>query len=292
MGDLTVTQARRPSASGWSVPTTCRSGTCAGSAITCRRRACDIENLSESWLGFSLSGPRAREILARSPARDVCRPRPAVHGLRAASTSASTPAVVARVSLTGELGYEINVPRLAAARALAGAAGRRHADSACGRSACARRTACGSKRATASGRWSSRSPTRRDGGARSLRRLRQGRVHRPRCRSWPSASAGPAQRLVLLAGRQRRRRRHAASSRSIAQDRRVGFVTSGRLRPPRAPEPGAGLRRHRMVRNIRPAVGHDSRQTARGPDPARRRPTIQRARNCVADVPRIRGGDA
>ena len=68
-----------------------------------------IENLSESWLGFSLSGPRSREILARLTRADVSdaslpflRCRPLDIGL--------AQAVVARLSLTGELGYEINVP--------------------------------------------------------------------------------------------------------------------------------------------------------------------------------------
>ncbi|MBS0374263.1 MAG: GcvT family protein [Proteobacteria bacterium] len=70
-----------------------------------------IENLSESWLGFSLSGPRAREILARLTRSDVsdsalpflaCRPLDV----------GPTQAIVARLSLTGELGYEINVPTL------------------------------------------------------------------------------------------------------------------------------------------------------------------------------------
>jgi dimethylglycine dehydrogenase len=68
-----------------------------------------LENLSESWLAFSLSGPRAREILARLAREDVgdaalpflaCRPMDVGFAR----------AVVARVSLTGEAGYEISVP--------------------------------------------------------------------------------------------------------------------------------------------------------------------------------------
>jgi len=68
-----------------------------------------IRNLSEEWLGFALSGPRARDILARIAAVDVsdaalpfmaCRELPIGLG----------DAVVARLSLTGELGYEITVP--------------------------------------------------------------------------------------------------------------------------------------------------------------------------------------
>jgi dimethylglycine dehydrogenase len=68
----------------------------------------EIENLSESWLGFSLSGPRSRAILASLTHGDV-----ADHGIPfmgcASLAVGPTSAVVARLSLTGELGYEINV---------------------------------------------------------------------------------------------------------------------------------------------------------------------------------------
>jgi dimethylglycine dehydrogenase len=74
-------------------------------------RGVEVENLSEGWLGFSLSGPRSREILAQLTHADVsnaglpflgCRTLDLAHGIG--------PAIVCRVSLTGELGYEINVP--------------------------------------------------------------------------------------------------------------------------------------------------------------------------------------
>ena len=68
----------------------------------------DIENLSESWLGFSLSGPRAREILASLTRADVSDRGLPFMGC-ACIDVAALPAVVARLSLTGELGYEINV---------------------------------------------------------------------------------------------------------------------------------------------------------------------------------------
>src|SRR5512137_2255942 len=59
----------------------------------------EIENLSESWLGFSLSGPRAREILAALTPGDV-----SARGLPfigcASVAVAGIPAVVARLSLT------------------------------------------------------------------------------------------------------------------------------------------------------------------------------------------------
>jgi len=67
-----------------------------------------LDNLSESWLGFSLSGPRAREILARLTSADVSNGSLPFLGVCAMDIG-FTQAVVARVSLTGELGYEINV---------------------------------------------------------------------------------------------------------------------------------------------------------------------------------------
>ncbi len=67
-----------------------------------------LDNLSESWLGFSLSGPRAREILARLTNADVSNGSLPFLGVCALDVG-FTQAVVARVSLTGELGYEINV---------------------------------------------------------------------------------------------------------------------------------------------------------------------------------------
>jgi dimethylglycine dehydrogenase len=68
-----------------------------------------IENLSESWLGFSLSGPRSREILARLTREDVSDAAIPFFGCRALDIGFAR-AIVARLSLTGELGFEITVP--------------------------------------------------------------------------------------------------------------------------------------------------------------------------------------
>lgn len=68
-----------------------------------------IENLSQSWLGFSLSGPNARAILARLTREDVSNAGLPFLGCRRMDIGL-TQAMVARVSLTGELGYEITVP--------------------------------------------------------------------------------------------------------------------------------------------------------------------------------------
>ena len=72
-------------------------------------RGVEIDNLSESWLGFSLSGPRARTILASLTASDVSDRVIPFMGCASIAVG-PTSAVVARLSLTGELGYEINVP--------------------------------------------------------------------------------------------------------------------------------------------------------------------------------------
>jgi dimethylglycine dehydrogenase len=68
-----------------------------------------LENLSESWLAFSISGPRSRELLARLTRTDVSNA--ALPFLTCQPMSVGlTQAIVARLSLTGELGYEITVP--------------------------------------------------------------------------------------------------------------------------------------------------------------------------------------
>jgi len=70
-----------------------------------------VENLSEHWLGFSLSGPRSRDILAALTDTDVSNS--AVPFLSCQSMDiGTTKAVVARISLTGELGYEVSVPAI------------------------------------------------------------------------------------------------------------------------------------------------------------------------------------
>jgi dimethylglycine dehydrogenase len=78
-----------------------------------------IRNLSDEWMGFAISGPNARALMARLVATDLGNG--AFPFLSCAEMEVGTaPAMVARLSLTGELGYEINVP-VAHQRALYGA---------------------------------------------------------------------------------------------------------------------------------------------------------------------------
>jgi len=68
-----------------------------------------IRNLSDDWMGFAISGPNARALMSRLV--DVDLSNAAFPLLSCAEMEVGmAPAVVARLSLTGELGYEINVP--------------------------------------------------------------------------------------------------------------------------------------------------------------------------------------
>lgn len=68
-----------------------------------------LRNLSEEQMGFSVSGPSARAILAALTDEDMAH---GSFGFLTARTMrvGSSEAVVGRISLTGELGYEIVVP--------------------------------------------------------------------------------------------------------------------------------------------------------------------------------------
>jgi dimethylglycine dehydrogenase len=68
-----------------------------------------LTNLSDAWTGFALSGPASREIVAQLVDRDLSNA--AFPFMSCAEMAVGLArAVVARISLTGELGYEINVP--------------------------------------------------------------------------------------------------------------------------------------------------------------------------------------
>ncbi len=64
-----------------------------------------IRDISDDWVGFSLSGPRSLEVLERLTDGEVALP---FMGCRAMDVGLSR-AKVGRLSVTGELGYEVNV---------------------------------------------------------------------------------------------------------------------------------------------------------------------------------------
>jgi dimethylglycine dehydrogenase len=69
----------------------------------------ELRNLTEERMGFSISGPAARAILERLVDEDVSNAAFPFLAVRRMDVGASR-AVVGRISLTGELGYEIVVP--------------------------------------------------------------------------------------------------------------------------------------------------------------------------------------
>ena len=68
-----------------------------------------IKNLSDDWMGFALSGPNSRAIVSKLVNAELSNAAfPFLHCREI--DVVGTNAMVARISLTGELGYEINVP--------------------------------------------------------------------------------------------------------------------------------------------------------------------------------------
>ena len=68
-----------------------------------------VRNITDDWMGFSVSGPASREIVAKLAREDVANEAFPFLSVRA-MTVGSAQAVVGRISLTGELGYELVVP--------------------------------------------------------------------------------------------------------------------------------------------------------------------------------------
>jgi dimethylglycine dehydrogenase len=69
----------------------------------------DVRNVTDGWMGFSISGPESRRILERLTHEDVSNEAFEFLACRAMDVG-TVRAVVGRISLTGELGYEITVP--------------------------------------------------------------------------------------------------------------------------------------------------------------------------------------
>ena len=68
-----------------------------------------LTNITDGWMGFSVSGPASRTILAELAHDDVANEAFGFLRIRRMDVG-SARAVVGRISLTGELGYEIVVP--------------------------------------------------------------------------------------------------------------------------------------------------------------------------------------
>ncbi|MDH4160060.1 MAG: FAD-dependent oxidoreductase [Actinomycetota bacterium] len=72
-------------------------------------RGVELRNLSDAWVGFSVSGPSSRLIVQRAIDADLsAEAMPFLTARLMAFDGAD--AMVARLSLTGELGYEVTVP--------------------------------------------------------------------------------------------------------------------------------------------------------------------------------------
>ena len=183
-----------------------------------------IDNLSESWLGFSLSGPRSRDILARLTNADVSSAALPFMGACAFDVGV-TRAIVARVSLTGELGYEITVPaaqQRALWEALTGF-GREY-----GMRPIGMRAQDSLRLEKGYGVWSlefAQSYTAAMCGLERYIAFDKGEFI-GRAAALAERATGPTQRLVLLAV-DSEDAEVSGFEPVMAQDRRVGFVTSG-----------------------------------------------------------------
>jgi dimethylglycine dehydrogenase len=69
----------------------------------------NVRNVTDGWMGFSISGPESRQILERLTHEDVSNEAFGFLTCRPMDVGTSR-AVVGRISLTGELGYELTVP--------------------------------------------------------------------------------------------------------------------------------------------------------------------------------------
>jgi len=74
------------------------------------RQGVAVRNLSDDWGGLALFGPRAREALSRLAGGDCSDAALPFMGAREMDIGIA-PALVVRVSFSGELGYEIHAPR-------------------------------------------------------------------------------------------------------------------------------------------------------------------------------------
>jgi len=69
----------------------------------------ELQNITDAWMGFSVSGPKSRQILQSLTAGDLSSNSFGFLAVRQLDVG-SARAVIGRISFTGELGYEIVVP--------------------------------------------------------------------------------------------------------------------------------------------------------------------------------------
>ena len=186
-----------------------------------------VRSAASTLSGVSIAGPRARELLQQLVRIDL-----SARGVQVVPACGETavgfaPAILTRAGFTGELGYEIwttpGLLRDALRRAL------RQAGRALGPRALRRTRAVfaapGEGLRLVQQGFPARLHARRNR-ARSLRRFRQGRVHRPRLPRSPSVRAGPKRRFVIMEVADADA--EVVGYESIMKDgAAVGYVTSG-----------------------------------------------------------------
>ena len=175
-----------------------RSTTCAGSRRTCPATArCAVERLGMRLMGLMLAGPRSRDGAGGADRPRRLERRLPLHGPPGDGRRRACPALVNRLSYTGDLGYEIWVEPAICARSTARSR-RRARRTASSTSGCGRCCRCGwrrtsrpgspsSGRSTAPSRagWSGSCGSTRTSSAATRRRARR--------------EAGPRLRRVSLA---------------------------------------------------------------------------------------------
>ena len=70
----------------------------------------EVRNISDGRIGFQIAGPRARDLLSWITNQDLSTESFPFLGVRKMAVGV-LPAIVNRISYTGDLGYEIYVPK-------------------------------------------------------------------------------------------------------------------------------------------------------------------------------------
>jgi Glycine cleavage system T protein (aminomethyltransferase) len=176
---------------------------------------------------LSIAGPKSRELLSRLTREDVSNEALAFRDLRAMSIG-GVPAILARVSFTGELGYEIYCAppyQLALFEAIE----REGSDLGLGSSAAGPSCRCGWRRTGGSGPWTTAPTfTAAEAGLDSFIRFNKPVDFIGKAAAAAEKARGSEKRLVTLVGGLRRRRRCQPRRAAVPQGGDcVGYVTSG-----------------------------------------------------------------